>query len=56
MVEQEKYDQVVRAFDTLDKWATKAKKLLEQVRDDPECPASHANAAKFLIWDWKGQP
>ncbi len=54
MVEQEQYDKVVRAFDSLGEWANNAKKLLEKVRDDPQTNAGLSVAAKCLIWDWKG--
>ncbi len=55
MTEQEKYDQVVRAFDSLEEWGTEAKKLLEKVRDNPKTDAGISVAAKCLIWDWKGK-
>lgn len=54
MVEQKDYDQAVRAFEALENWATKAKKLLEQLRDHPDTNARLAVAAKCLVWDWKG--
>lgn len=55
MVEQEKYNQAVRAFESLEAWALKAKKLLEEIRDDNDTNARLSVAAKCLIWDWKGQ-
>jgi hypothetical protein len=54
MVEQEKYDKVVMAFDTLEEWAKNAKELLEKIRDDSKTDAGLAVSAKCLIWDWKG--
>ena len=54
MTDKEKYDQVVRAFDGLEKWAKEAKSLLEKVRDDPRTDAGLSVAAKCLVWDWKG--
>ena len=55
MVEQKEYDQVVRAFDSLEKWAKDAKKLLEKVRDDPQTDDGLSVSARCLIWDWKGE-
>ena len=49
MTEQEKYDQAVRAFDALEKWAIEAKGLLEKVREDPKTNAGISVAAKCLV-------
>lgn len=54
MTAEQKYESVVKAFDDLEKWAREAKKLLEQIRDDPDSNARIAVSAKCLIWNWKG--